>query len=97
MQIIGKEIIKKLREIDNAILDLHHLIAVTLCDVAELDTLGLTLHDAECATTAAVEEQEHCHAGQDGDCIWEHCPQNRDGEPMKSGRHCPLAREYAEW
>lgn len=34
-----------------------------------------------------------CHAGQDGDCTWEGCPQLRDGEPMKSGRHCPLDRE----
>ena len=31
-----------------------------------------------------------CHAGQDGDCVWEGCPQLRDGEPAKSGRHCPL-------
>ena len=31
-----------------------------------------------------------CHAGKDGDCNWGRCPQNRDGEPTKSGRHCPL-------
>jgi len=31
-----------------------------------------------------------CHAGSDGDCSWSGCPQPRDGEPVKSGRHCPL-------
>lgn len=35
-----------------------------------------------------------CHSGQDGDCSWSLCPQNRDGEPVKSGRHCPL--DYQE-
>lgn len=33
---------------------------------------------------------DHCHAGMDGDCVWSGCPQERDGEPMKSGRNCPL-------
>ena len=31
-----------------------------------------------------------CRAGKDGDCTWEHCPQNRDGESERSGRHCPI-------
>jgi hypothetical protein len=31
-----------------------------------------------------------CRAAQDGDCDWSQCPQTRDGEPLKSGRHCPL-------
>jgi hypothetical protein len=31
-----------------------------------------------------------CHAGSDGECSWKECPQLRDGEPDKSGRHCPL-------
>jgi len=25
----------------------------------------------------------------DGDCTWAECPQLRDGEPAKTGRHCP--------
>lgn len=33
---------------------------------------------------------EYCQSQRDGDCIWQHCPQNRDGEPRKTGRHCPL-------
>ncbi len=31
-----------------------------------------------------------CQAGRDGDCIWKECPQIRDGEPLQSGRYCPL-------
>lgn len=33
-----------------------------------------------------------CHADDDGDCEWRECPQLRDGEPAKSGRHCPYDR-----
>lgn len=32
----------------------------------------------------------HCQAGSDGECFWPHCPQIRDGEPEKTGRHCPI-------
>ena len=31
-----------------------------------------------------------CHAHKDGECVWDECPQLRDGEPSWSGRHCPL-------
>lgn len=31
-----------------------------------------------------------CRSGRDGDCTWEGCPQNRDGEPAATGRSCPL-------
>lgn len=37
-----------------------------------------------------------CHAGRDGECNWRECPQTRDGEPKKSGRHCPLDKESDE-
>jgi hypothetical protein len=30
-----------------------------------------------------------CYAAKDGECSWADCPQNRDGEPAKTGRHCP--------
>jgi hypothetical protein len=30
-----------------------------------------------------------CHADDDGDCVWSGCPQLRDDEPRRSGRHCP--------
>lgn len=37
-----------------------------------------------------------CHSDSDGDCAWVNCPQARDGEPQKTGRHCPLdVREEA--
>jgi transcriptional regulator with XRE-family HTH domain len=32
----------------------------------------------------------HCHAGRDGDCIWDKCPQTQDGEPQTTGRNCPF-------
>lgn len=31
-----------------------------------------------------------CAADRDGDCDHRDCPQLRDGEPAKTGRHCPL-------
>jgi hypothetical protein len=34
-----------------------------------------------------------CMADRDGDCDWHGCPQNRDGEPKRSGRHCPRDQE----
>ena len=41
---------------------------------------------------ASLPGDDHCHAAQDGECFWPKCPQERDGEPNKSGRHCPLDR-----
>jgi hypothetical protein len=42
----------------------------------------------------AVDEQRRlsgrCQAARDGDCFFSGCPQLRDDEPNKSGRHCPL-------
>lgn len=35
----------------------------------------------------------YCAASQDGECSHSKCPQLRDGEPMKSGRHCPLDQQ----
>ncbi len=36
-------------------------------------------------------ELKRCQASHgDGECIAKMCPQTRDGEPMKSGRTCPL-------
>jgi hypothetical protein len=35
-------------------------------------------------------EEQDCHSQKDGDCNWNFCPQNKDGEPEKTGRHCPL-------
>jgi hypothetical protein len=38
-----------------------------------------------------------CHADRDGDCEWSECPQKRDGEPEKSGRHCPYDAAWSEY
>jgi hypothetical protein len=36
---------------------------------------------------------ERCHASRgDVECFWALCPQELEGEPEKSGRHCPLDR-----
>lgn len=34
----------------------------------------------------------HCHSASDGECFWKGCPQLREGEPHKTGRHCPLPK-----
>ena len=33
---------------------------------------------------------KRCASDRDGDCVHAECPQLRDGQPKKSGRHCPL-------
>jgi DNA adenine methylase len=35
-------------------------------------------------------ELKRCQAARDGECNDVQCPQLRDGEPAKTGRHCPL-------
>lgn len=35
-------------------------------------------------------ELQTCQSGNDGECYHELCLQNRDGEPEKTGRSCPL-------
>ena len=39
---------------------------------------------------ARLPGDDHCHAAQDGECMWDRCPQLRDAEPKSTGRHCPL-------
>ncbi len=41
-------------------------------------------------TKTAEDVKERCHAGKDGECHHKECPQIKDNEPMKSGRHCPI-------
>lgn len=40
-------------------------------------------------------EPKYCQAAKDGDCDWPGCPQERDGEPGRSGRSCPMP-DYPE-
>ena len=48
-----------------------------------------------------TKEPEPCHSGSDGEgCAAtndKRCPQLRDGEPGKSGRHCPLDIAFKEY
>lgn len=37
-----------------------------------------------------------CAASRDGECTHKQCPQLRDNEPHKSGRHCPLYKSAEE-
>jgi hypothetical protein len=46
--------------------------------------------DAIKALRKPWEDPPTCHAARDGECFWHLCPQLRDNEPGKSGRHCPL-------
>lgn len=39
---------------------------------------------------AKIPDDEICHSARDGDCSWDKCPQERDGEPGRTGRSCPL-------
>lgn len=54
------------------------------------------------ARPTATEQKEsgkpltHCAAGRDGECAHAQCPQHRDREPGKSGRHCPLDTQQDE-
>lgn len=34
-----------------------------------------------------------CQADDDDHCVHKDCPQIRDGEPERSGRHCPLDKD----
>jgi hypothetical protein len=67
------------------------------------DTAKAVVEDFRISTKAAEAERdhfsdagkkvgklEHCAADIDGECDHAKCPQLRDGEPEKTGRHCPL-------
>lgn len=55
------------------------------------DNYNLKCHNKKCSERRLKDQAEdYCHADMDGECSWPGCPQLRDGEPMKSGRHCPL-------
>lgn len=47
-------------------------------------------NEGESSASPMWTDTDRCQAMRDGDCNWPECPQNRDGEPMRSGRHCPL-------
>lgn len=50
----------------------------------------------EQARTEKPDDPLRCHANGDDFCLWSHCPQIRDEEPIRSGRHCPLDKRDEE-
>lgn len=56
-------------------------------DVAESRARRLAVPLPKSSPRASL---NRCAADRDGDCDHSHCPQLRDNEPAKSGRHCPL-------
>lgn len=49
-------------------------------------------------TVDLVRAVNTCRASKDGEeCHSDECPQERDGEPMKTGRHCPLDLGGLRW
>lgn len=72
------------------------------CQYAQLENIVRNLHSENAELRrfiqSAVPEPNYCAASHrmtfcrgddDGDCDYSGCPQLRDGEPRKSGRHCP--------
>jgi len=51
---------------------------------------GSLMKETQPEAKSALKGEAHCHAGSDGECHWEGCPQIKDNEPHKTGRHCPL-------
>ncbi len=50
----------------------------------------------ELSQPALYADHPRCQADRDGDCVWTKCPQARDGEPKRTGRHCPID-DGREW
>lgn len=83
------ELAEAIKARDDQIAALKKDAQIELVFKASRDKL-LTVVTAE--RDAARRELQHlyCRSARDGECIWEHCPQLRDGEPFSTGRHCPL-------
>lgn len=46
---------------------------------------------------ALGDHKSHCRVDRITSlCEWVHCPQNREGEPVKTGRTCPLIIDELE-
>lgn len=48
------------------------------------------------AARLASQPLTRCAAALDGNCVHPRCPQLRDGEPLNSGRHCPLDHAHED-
>ena len=66
-----------------------------IADAAKVELRGKNLAcwckpGTPCHADVLLEIANNCQSDCDGHCEWSHCPQLRDGEPDKTGRHCPL-------
>lgn len=59
----------------------------TFISVGDVDIVMFTYDPVTKTATAKV---MGCHAGIDGDCNWDECPQLKHNEPESTGRDCPL-------
>ena|SRR5579863_1966413 len=85
--------IKRKAEDEQAVV-LHWLVTLVLTHGSEWRTVARDEMTAMQERVKAAPKNEsplkRCAAARDGDCDHAQCPQLRDGEPEKSGRHCPL-------
>jgi hypothetical protein len=58
------------------------------CELA--DSVDETLDKINGTTDGDEPKPQTCQSDRDGDCDWKDCPQLRDGEPVATGRSCPL-------
>lgn len=81
----GDEIINFARAVEAA----HGVgVRASAVPLTEAQRDGLTVkRDVSIGGVAAL---KLCASTRDGDCEHANCPQFRDGEPAKTGRHCPL-------
>lgn len=60
--------------------------------ILELEANGQDSEISNCNIPQVGDSAEltRCKAGRDGECFHKLCPQIKDGEPERSGRHCPI-------
>lgn len=71
--------------------DMTPLEYITNTVVEAISALKSTVPTNETGNTDGITT---CQSGSDGDCFHKLCPQLRDGEPVKSGRRCPLDTKW---
>ena len=65
--------------------------ALILAEIERLDRLAAIESREKTSKLVQIEPPlTRCAASRDGECFHAQCPQTKDGEPVKSGRHCPI-------
>ena len=94
-QILHGNMVRRGSALTDALAAAHHAVQAALTagppSAPWLDEALETYSSVAVSIPLPIErELKHCVAGRDGECAHPACPQLRDGEPVKSGRHCPL-------